>query len=80
MKGKYGMEVVEWRGQTLVTKRALELDAPFSFGPVQLEHGNAHDENHQGCNKFKDAYLGIRQFGCVAERGRIQTFPEEFSL
>ena len=55
----------EGRGQTLVTTRALELDAPFSLGPVQLEHGNAHDENHQGCNtKFKDAYLGIHQFVC----------------
>jgi hypothetical protein len=62
------MEAEKGRGQTLVTKRALELDAPFSLGSVQLEHGNAHDENHQGCNKFKDAYLGIRQL--VAENGR----------
>ena len=40
---------------TLTTKGALELNAPFSLGPVQLEHSNTHDKNHEGSNKFKDA-------------------------
>lgn len=68
-------------GLTFTTKGMLELNAPFSLGPVQLKHSNAHDENHQGSNKFEDACFSERSSrGSVswrAERKRKRDLPRE---
>jgi hypothetical protein len=41
--------------RTLSVEGVLELDAPFCFCSVHAKHGDAHDEDHDGCYELEYA-------------------------
>ena len=44
----------ESRGElTIAVNGALQLDAPFSLGYAESEHGDAHCKKHDGCDELK---------------------------
>jgi len=40
---------------TLATERILEFDTPFGARILHFEHGNPHDEDHEGRDQLKDS-------------------------
>lgn len=39
----------------MVTERVLELYTPFRASVLQFEHGDTHDENHEGSDQLEYA-------------------------